>query len=132
MLCRVEKRRGQRGPSGGLAVWRCCARGQRPINSATEACSAPHPGLLKEAHLLGRCSAGRTSRYATALAAHPTCALFRDAVRRLWLGLGFGLGPGLELGNRVRPESCGAPSTQLDGYDTLQVVGNRDFQKGEP
>ena len=31
----------------------------------------------------------------------------------------------------MRPDSCGAPSTQLDGYDTLQVVGNRDFQKGE-
>ena len=31
----------------------------------------------------------------------------------------------------MRPGSCGAPSTQLDGYDTLQVVGNRDFQKGE-
>ena len=56
--------------------------------------------LLKEAQLLGRCSAGEASRYAAALAAHPTCALFRSAVRPMgcqWGTNGLRLGSGLAV-----------------------------------
>ena len=66
--------------------------------------------LLQEAQLLGRCCAGPASRLAAAVATQPACARAARA---------------------VRPASCGAPSTRLDGIDTLQVPGNRDFVNGE-